>query len=143
MAVPGGVSPDVVLANFEAIGNAFCQLYYQAFDMDRKSVLPCYEPTSFYTFEGHQAQGPDMIATLMSEKMLFKTIQHVITKVDTQPTFDGRVMAMVTGQLKTDEDHPHAFSEMFILKVVNFNPATCALDCKIIQSMFRLSLHNG
>merc|ERR1711860_266550 len=63
--------------------------------------------------------------------LTFQKIAHIITSVDSQPTFDGGVMVNVLGQLKTDEDPPQAF----VLKP--------NADSFFIQhDMFRLGLHN-
>jgi len=67
------------------------------------------------TFEGEQIMGRVKIMEKL-QGLTFKTIQHVITTVDSQPTFDGGVLVVVLGQLKTDEDPPHTFNQVFILK---------------------------
>lgn len=67
------------------------------------------------TFEGEQIMGRVKIMEKY-QGLTFKTIQHVISTVDSQPMFDGGVIVSVIGQLKTDEDPPHTFSQVFVLK---------------------------
>lgn len=66
--------------------------------------------------------------------LTFKTIQHVVTMVDCQPTFDGGVVIVVLGQLKTDDDPPHTFNQVFVLKHQ-------AGSFYVEHDIFRLSLH--
>merc|ERR1740124_2144466 len=61
------------------------------------------------------------------------TVKHILT------TVDGGVIVHVIGQLKTDDDHPHAFSESFHLKKDPSNPASFV----ILNEIFRLSVHHG
>lgn len=85
------------------------------------------------TFEGQQLMGRQKII----EKLLglgFQTIKHIITQVDAQPTFDNGIVVSVLGQLKTDDDHPHTFNQVFIIKQEN-------TTCYIEHDIFRLALH--
>ena len=65
----------------------------------------------------------------------FKTIRHIISTTDCQPTLDGGVIIVVVGQLKTDDDPPHTFNQTFVLKPIN--------DSFYVEhDIFRLALHN-
>ena len=55
----------------------------------------------------------------MFQSLTFQKIQHIITKVDCQPMFDGGILINVLGQLKTDDDPPHSFSQTFVLKPIS------------------------
>ena len=50
------------------------------------------------------------------KSLSFTTVKHITTTVDGQPTVDGGMVIHVMGQLKTDNDAPHTFSETFYLK---------------------------
>ena len=51
------------------------------------------------TFEGQQMQGSAKIMEKINS-LTFQKIQHLITAVDCQPTFDGGILINVLGQLK-------------------------------------------
>ncbi|XP_037920136.1 probable nuclear transport factor 2 isoform X2 [Hermetia illucens] len=86
------------------------------------------------TFEGLQIQGaPKILEKLQS--LTFQKINRVITAVDSQPTFDGGVLINVLGRLQCDEDPPHAFSQIFVLKPLGTS-FFCAHD------IFRLNIHD-
>jgi len=122
-------------ADFVELGLQFAQLYYSKFDVNRESVLEHYHPQALMTFEDNQGQGHDQLRVIITEKMKFQKIQHAVTKIDSQPTYDGGVIVVVSGRLKTDEDPPHAFSQTFVLRPDNNNML-------ITHDVFRLSLHN-
>ncbi|XP_006817851.1 nuclear transport factor 2-like [Saccoglossus kowalevskii] len=88
------------------------------------------------SFEGSQVRG----STSIVEKLVtlpFQNISHQLTTVDCQPTLDGTgIVVFVVGQLKTDEDKPHGFSQVFLLKFVDNS-------CYIANDIFRLSLHHS
>lgn len=69
--------------------------------------------------------------------LTFGRIQHIITTVDCQPTFDGGVLISVVGQLKTDDDPAHGFFQAFVLK-----PAAAGDGFFCQHDMFRLAIHN-
>lgn len=88
---------------------------------------------SLMTFEGQQLMGKAKII----EKIMglgFQTIKHIVTQVDAQPTFDNGMVVSVLGQLKTDDDHPHTFNQVFIIKQENGS-------CYVEHDIFRLALH--
>ncbi|TRY61030.1 hypothetical protein TCAL_09136 [Tigriopus californicus] len=122
---------------YEAIGKAFTQQYYALFDdaAQRPQLVALYNAEqSLMTFEGQQMQGSAKIMEKISS-LTFQKIAHLITAVDCQPTFDGGILVNVLGQLKTDEDPPQSFTQVFVLKPAN--------DSFFIQhDMFRLVIHN-
>ncbi|KAJ1358673.1 putative nuclear transport factor 2 [Parelaphostrongylus tenuis] len=69
--------------------------------------------------------------------LTFKQIQRAITKCDSQPLYDGSILVMVLGQLKTDDDPINPFSQIFILR-----PNTTG-SFFIGNEIFRLDLHNN
>jgi len=127
--------PQGMLPNFAEIGQQFVDHYYRAFSQNRESVVALYHEQAMLTYEQHMAQGTANIREVLVNKLSFGNIQHIITKVDVQPTLDMGLIILVTGRLKTDEDHPHAFSETFLVKQINGN-------FLLLHDIFRLSLHN-
>ncbi|KAH8385450.1 hypothetical protein KR093_002222 [Drosophila rubida] len=145
---------------YEDIGKGFVQQYYAIFDdpENRASVVNFYSATdSFMTFEGHQIQGAPKILEkvqvsefnkirihtniwilneLLFQSLSFQKITRVITTVDSQPTFDGGVLINVLGRLQCDDDPPHAFSQVFVLK-------TNAGTYFVAHDIFRLNIHNS
>ena len=68
--------------------------------------------------------------------LTFQKICHIITKVDCQPMFDGGILINVLGQLKTDDDPPHSFSQTFVLKPLG--------ESFFLQhDIFRLGIHSN
>ncbi|XP_037920135.1 probable nuclear transport factor 2 isoform X1 [Hermetia illucens] len=122
---------------YEEIGKGFVQQYYAMFDDPalRANLVNLYSANdSFMTFEGLQIQGaPKILEKLQS--LTFQKINRVITAVDSQPTFDGGVLINVLGRLQCDEDPPHAFSQIFVLKPLGTS-FFCAHD------IFRLNIHD-
>lgn len=122
-------------APWQLLGEEFVKQYYNVFDSNREQLVVLYAPDAMFTFEDHMAQGPQAIKEVLTEKLRFQAIRHLVTKIDCQPTSDNGVVMLVTGQLKADEDPPHAYSQMFYLK--NLNGAYF-----IGHDIFRLSIHN-
>ncbi|KAI9582131.1 probable nuclear transport factor 2 isoform X1 [Glossina fuscipes] len=123
---------------YEDIGKGFVQQYYALFDnpVQRANVINFYSTTdSFMTFEGLQIQGAPKIMEKLSS-LTFQKITRVITAVDSQPMFDGGVLINVLGRLQCDEDPPHAYSQIFVLKPMG-GTFFCAHD------IFRLNIHNS
>nr|AAN78379.1 CG10174 protein [Drosophila melanogaster]AAN78383.1 CG10174 protein [Drosophila melanogaster]AAN78392.1 CG10174 protein [Drosophila melanogaster]AAN78393.1 CG10174 protein [Drosophila melanogaster]AAN78395.1 CG10174 protein [Drosophila melanogaster] len=123
---------------YEDIGKEFVQQYYAIFDdpANRENVINFYNATdSFMTFEGNQIQGAPKILEKV-QSLSFQKIARVITTVDSQPTFDGGVLIIVLGRLKCDDDPPHAFSQIFLLK-----PNGGSLF--VAHDIFRLNIHNS
>lgn len=127
-------------AAVEEIGKAFIGQYYGIFDTcttneDRAmKIYQFYHPQALFQFEDAKFQGRDNIAEKI-KSLSFGRVQHAITKADFQPTTDGGLLILVTGQLKADDDHPLGFSHVFQLKPENDS-------FFIMHEIFRLSLHN-
>lgn len=122
---------------YDAIGQAFAQQYYSTFDERNFGTLINFynAETSLMTFEGIQLQGAHNIMEKFNG-LTFQKIQHIITKVDCQPMFDGGILINVLGQLKTDDDPPHSFSQTFVLKPIG--------DTFFLQhDIFRLGIHSA
>ncbi|XP_044755421.1 probable nuclear transport factor 2 isoform X1 [Coccinella septempunctata] len=122
---------------YEAIGKGFVSQYYALFDdpIQRPNLHSMYNAeTSFMTFEGSQLQGSAKIMEKISS-LTFQKITRVITAVDSQPTFDGGVLISVLGRLKCDEDPPHAFVQVFVLKPLG-------TSFYIQHDIFRLAIHD-
>lgn len=121
---------------YKVIGESFIKEYYRIFDGNQRANLaPMYHGNALLTYEDNQVMGHKDINELLTNTIRFQSIQHVVTKCDCQPTLDNGVVVMVTGMLKTDDDPPHPFSEVFVLKMDNNNYF-------IFHHMFRLSIHN-
>ncbi|CAB3365980.1 Hypothetical predicted protein [Cloeon dipterum] len=123
--------------NFDEIGKEFVKQYYSAFDNigTRPNVVSFYNAeTSLMTFEGKQLQGAQAIMEKFSS-LGFKTITRIITAVDPQPMFDGGIVISVIGRLQCDEDPPHAFSQVFVLKPLN-------TSFVLQHDIFRLGIHD-
>ena len=68
------------------------------------------------------------------QNLTFQKIQHIVTTVDCQPLPNGGVLVYVFGQLKTDDDPPHSFNQVFLL-------TTDASGAFFVQNdIFRLAL---
>eukprot|EP01004_Peranema_trichophorum_P000583 NODE_10646_length_500_cov_85.198939_g9995_i0.p1 GENE.NODE_10646_length_500_cov_85.198939_g9995_i0~~NODE_10646_length_500_cov_85.198939_g9995_i0.p1 ORF type:complete len:121 (-),score=12.31 NODE_10646_length_500_cov_85.198939_g9995_i0:80-442(-) len=100
--------------DFKAVGEAFVQHYYNTFDTNRAALVSLYRDQSLMTFEGTQVQGQQKIMEKFGS-LTFQTVKHECQTIDCQPSITGGVMVMVAGLLKTDNDPPHRFSQMFHL----------------------------
>lgn len=122
---------------YEAIGKGFVQQYYAIFDdpAQRPTLINMYNAeSSFMTFEGLQIQGSVKIMEKLTS-LSFQKINRVITAVDPQPMFDGGVLINVLGRLQADEDPPHPYSQVFVLK-----PMGTTFFCQ--HDIFRLGIHD-
>lgn len=72
---------------------------------------------------------------LSLQALTFQKINRIITAVDTQPMLDGGILVSVLGRLQCDEDPPHAFSQVFVLK-----PLDASFYCA--HDIFRLNIHD-
>ncbi|XP_003744829.1 probable nuclear transport factor 2 isoform X2 [Galendromus occidentalis] len=128
-----GINPQ-----YDTIGKSFIQQYYAFFDdaAQRANLANFYqEGRSFMTFEGEQHFGRTKIMEKF-QALTFQKICHVITATDCQPMFDGGIMIVVLGQLKTDDDPPHSFYQVFVLKPIG--------DSFYLEhDIFRLALHHS
>merc|ERR1712071_481819 len=114
------------------------QQYYATFDdaTQRGNLINFYNAdSSLMTFEGQQLQGAQRIMEKFNG-LTFQKICHIITKVDCQPMFDGGILINVLGQLKTDDEPPHSFSQTFVLKPLG--------ESFFLQhDIFRLGIHSN
>ncbi|XP_030759830.1 probable nuclear transport factor 2 isoform X1 [Sitophilus oryzae] len=125
-------------AQYEAIGKGFVQQYYALFDdpTQRPNLVNMYNvELSFMTFEGVQIQGAPKIMEKLNG-LTFQKINRIITAVDSQPMFDGGVLINVLGRLQADEDPPHAFSQVFVLKPLGSS-------FFVQHDIFRLGIHDS
>ncbi|XP_077599344.1 nuclear transport factor 2-like [Stigmatopora nigra] len=119
----------------QKIGEGFVQVYYNQFDnTNRMELVNLYAEGATLTWEGMVFHGRQAIAGKLTG-MPFQQIKHIITDQDVQPTVDNSILIMVFGQLKTDNDPPMAFHQVFMLKAQNCN-WVCTND------VFRLGIHN-
>jgi len=127
---------DAAITEATAVATQFATHFYNTFDTNRQQLHLLYDDNvSLMTFEGATVTGKQKII----EKLVslpFQTVKHILTTVDGQPTIDQGIMILVVGQLKTDNDPAHAFSEQFHLKKVGDSYV-------ILNQSFRLSIHHG
>jgi len=111
----GGSSQPALVNNFEEVGNAFVQHFYQVFDSNRANLQGLYQDASMLTFEGEKIMG----AAAIAQKLVglpFQTVKHEVVTVDCQPTGGGGVLVSACGNLKVDgSEHPMKFSQCFCL----------------------------
>lgn len=128
---------QTLVADAEKYMNQFLQLYYSTFQTERPNLASCFDDTvSIFAFEGTTLVGKEEIMKKLIS-LPFKSLEFSITTADSQPTTDGGYFSMVVGQLKTDDDPPHGFSQSFHVKKspTSGNPI-------VLNSSFRLSLHH-
>eukprot|EP00802_Teleaulax_amphioxeia_P026472 Tamp_27556.p1 GENE.Tamp_27556~~Tamp_27556.p1 ORF type:complete len:176 (-),score=23.14 Tamp_27556:169-696(-) len=111
----GGSAAPPLVSNFEEVGTAFVQHYYQIFDSNRGGLQGLYQDTSMLTFEGEKIMG----AAAIAQKLVglpFQTVKHEVVTVDSQPTAGGGVLVSACGNLKVDSsEHAMKFSQVFVL----------------------------
>lgn len=123
---------------YEAIGKTFVEQYYLLFDdvNQRPNLANLYNAeTSFMSFEGIQLQGAQKIMEKLNS-LGFQKIARQISAIDSQPMFDGGILINVFGRLKTDEDPPHAYSQVFVLKPIGNS-------FYLQHDVFRLIIHDS
>ena len=114
----------------------FLQTYYGTFQGNRANLAGIFdENVSIFSFEGSRCVGRESIMKKLTG-LPFKSLAFSITTTDSHPTVDNAYISMVVGQLKTDDDPPHGFSQVFHVKnSPNGNPI-------LLNSSFRLALHS-
>jgi len=114
----------------------FLKLYYEIFQRNRAELAGIFDDNvSIFSFEGVCCVGKENIMKKLTS-LPFKSLAFVITTTDTQPTIDNGYISMVVGQLRTDDDPPHGFSQIFhVKKTPDGNPI-------VLNSSFRLALHS-
>ncbi|XP_029637067.1 nuclear transport factor 2 [Octopus sinensis] len=127
MAFPG---------SYTTIAEKFVEHYYNYFDCVefRCHLRGVYHAQAMLIFEGESIQGQDNIMKKITS-LPFKTIKHVVTKLDALPTTTGGILILITGQLQADDDKPLSFSQVFNLHYEGESYS-------IINEFFRLSIHN-
>jgi hypothetical protein len=73
-----------------------------------------YQDQSLMTYQGDKVQGRANILKKLAE-LPIRTVKHDIQDIDCQPSVCGGILIFVNGLLKTDDDPPHRFSEVFHL----------------------------
>ncbi|XP_030002721.1 nuclear transport factor 2-like [Sphaeramia orbicularis] len=121
---------------WQRIGEGFIQEYYNQFDNTNRMQLGLlYSDEACLTWEGEGFRGRDAISNKLVS-LPFKSITHILTGQDIQPTIDSCILIMVFGQLKADDDLPMAFHQVFMLKAAQNGSWACTND------VFRLGIHN-
>lgn len=125
------------MADPKVLAEQFSKAYYDTFDGGRQALVNFYHDGARMTFEGVELEGKEKIAAKIAA-LPFQAVQHVVTTCDVQPIPGGQGgnIIMVMGQLKTDGDPPHGFSQVFT--IFPFNGSYV-----IVNDIFRLGLHNG
>ncbi|CCC09838.1 hypothetical protein SMACR_03394 [Sordaria macrospora] len=101
--------------DFSAVATQFVAHYYSTFDTDRKNLAGLYRENSMLTFEGSQSLGAQAIAEKLTS-LPFQKVKHEYGPPDAQPTANGGIVILVTGQLIVDdEQRPLGFSQAFQL----------------------------
>ncbi|KAL2119758.1 hypothetical protein VTJ04DRAFT_6719 [Mycothermus thermophilus] len=103
------------MADFNEIATQFVQHYYTTFDTDRAALAGLYRENSLLTFQSAQVAGAPGIAEKLTS-LPFTKVVHRTSSVDAQPTANGGIIILVTGQLLVDEEqNPLSFSQSFLL----------------------------
>ncbi|KAM0322325.1 hypothetical protein ACHAQA_009615 [Verticillium albo-atrum] len=101
--------------NFEEVAKQFVEFYYNQFDSDRKGLTNLYREQSMLTFESSSVLGATPITEKLSS-LPFEKVKHQVSTLDSQPTVEGGIIILITGQLLVDEEQrPMNFSQTFQL----------------------------
>ncbi|ORY62491.1 uncharacterized protein BCR38DRAFT_438839 [Pseudomassariella vexata] len=101
--------------NFEDIAKQFVTFYYSQFDQDRKALSALYRDGSMLTFESSAVLGVNSIVEKLSG-LPFEKVKHQVATLDAQPSVNGGVLVLVTGQLLVDEEQrPMNYTQTFHL----------------------------
>eukprot|EP00210_Caulerpa_lentillifera_P006721 g6423.t1 len=112
----------------------FVQFYYQAFDTDRNKLASIYRDESILTFEGARFIGINQIGEKF-RSLTFNRSQHTIHTLDYQPSPQGGVFVLISGQILPEgETHPLRFSQTFHL-------APTESSCWLTNDVFRLTMN--
>ncbi|KAK6082904.1 nuclear transport factor 2 [Seiridium cupressi] len=102
-------------ANFEEVAKQFVTYYYSQFDSDRKQLAALYRDQSMLTFESTATQGGAAIVEKLAS-LPFQQVKHQVATLDAQPSVNGGVLVLVTGQLLVDEEQrPMSYAQAFQL----------------------------
>ncbi|TPX18069.1 uncharacterized protein E0L32_011839 [Thyridium curvatum] len=122
------------MAEYENVAKQFVEFYYNSFDSDRKTLAGLYvspaseapykerlvnmavqRDNSMLTFESASSLGATAIVEKLSG-LPFQKVKHQVSTLDAQPTVEGGVIILITGQLLVDEEQrPMNFSQTFQL----------------------------
>jgi hypothetical protein len=95
------------------VGNAFVSHFYTLFDTNLAQLVNLFQDTSMLTFESKQFLGRDAI---MGHLMNFGSqVRHQYQTVDAQPTFNGGILILVTGNIYINSPNPVRYSDVFHL----------------------------
>eukprot|EP00727_Mastigamoeba_balamuthi_P005724 m51a1_g1771 putative nuclear transport factor 2-like (123) ;mRNA; r:316174-317052 len=98
------------MSNFEALGKAFVQHYYNAFGSNRASLASLYRPESMLTFENDRVMGAQNIVAKLSSLPNFAP--SVLT-FDVQPSANNQgALVFLTCNLKF-ENNVMKYCEVF------------------------------
>eukprot|EP01135_Chromosphaera_perkinsii_P007169 Nk52_evm1s731 gene=Nk52_evmTU1s731 len=123
--------------DYEALGKSFVEHYYRVFDTNRAGLVDLYRENSMLTFENEKFMGQQAILQKL-QSLNFQQVQHQVTVLDCQPTFENGAIVFVVGQLKVDmEAQPLQFSQVFCLRPLP--DGSGSFYCH--NDMFRLNLH--
>mmetsp|Transcript_12348 Transcript_12348/g.32761 ORF Transcript_12348/g.32761 Transcript_12348/m.32761 type:complete len:127 (-) Transcript_12348:245-625(-) len=122
-------------AQFQQVGEQFCQHYYQTFDTNRAALGPLYGDNSCLSFEGEQLQGAAAIVQKIAS-LPFQKVQHQVVKCDCQPSpTNNGILIFITGNLIVDDNqNPLKFAQVFQLVQGPTGNYYCQND------MFRLNI---
>ncbi|KAH8666332.1 nuclear transport factor 2 [Xylariales sp. PMI_506] len=102
-------------SNFEDVAKQFVNFYYAQFDNDRKQLGPLYRENSMLTFESSASLGGPAIVEKLAA-LPFQSVKHQVSTLDAQPSVNGGVLVLVTGQLLVDEEQrPMNYAQAFQL----------------------------
>lgn len=110
---------DAVNVDFKAVGEQFCNYYYQLFQNDRNQLTTLYSDQSCLSFENDNVMGKQAIVDKLA-RLPFRSCRHTITKCDPQPVIgiDGgkAVFVSIIGKIFVDEDPEKGFFQTFLLR---------------------------
>ncbi|EGD72288.1 hypothetical protein PTSG_00309 [Salpingoeca rosetta] len=103
---------------YEEIGRAFAEHYYNIFQTNREQLFTLYQDDSMLTFEGTPVQGQADIAKKF-QALSFRSIQINCTAIDCQPRPDGTIFVAVIGQIQVSQPCPQQCSNPLHLSVLD------------------------
>lgn len=120
---------------------AFCEHYYPNLCQNKEALRNLYGDASTLLFEGQLCVGQAAIMAKL-QGLTYQRIAHELTSVDAVSVAHGTapnkpaIMLTVLGQLKTDDDPPHSFTQTFLLRTAENEAMYIAYEA------FRMVLHN-
>jgi len=123
------------------VAMAFCEHYYPNFCQNKDALANLYGDASTLLFEGQLCVGQAAIMAKL-KGLSFQQIAHKLTNVDAVSVANGTspnkpaILLTVLGQLKTDDDPPHSFTQTFFIRTAENESMYIAYEA------FRMVLHN-